>query len=255
MAKEAKTAPAQSAVDSGDEDFIIVEVELIREYANNPRQNDSAVEQMANLIAAHGFRVPILVQTSDDGQGYDLIDGHLRIKAARSLGITEVPAFLVDDMPEEQVKAFRISVNRAAELAGWDYDKLASELKVISTSFDSLPSLTGFDDDALSALAKNQSNELGKLKADGLPPRKAEPVSKQADHKQATRDTDSVSLTLGMTAAEREEAMAGLDAVCKARGISTRSAAVLQLIRDAVAVGKVETPKAETAKPRSRAKK
>ena len=56
----------------------IIEKELswLRPYANNPRDNESAVEPVANSIKEFGFKVPI-VATSDG----EIINGHTRFKA------------------------------------------------------------------------------------------------------------------------------------------------------------------------------
>jgi hypothetical protein len=48
-----------------------------------------------------------------------VVDGHLRLKAGRKLGITEVPVILCDEWTPAQVKAFRIMVNRSATWADW----------------------------------------------------------------------------------------------------------------------------------------
>ena len=41
-----------------------------------------------------------------------VVDGHFRLKAAKKLGIAEVPVILCDEWTEAQVKAFRLMVNR-----------------------------------------------------------------------------------------------------------------------------------------------
>jgi hypothetical protein len=61
-------------------------------YARNPRKNDHAVEQMCASIREFGFKIPCLVRS--DGE---VVDGHLRLKAARKLGISEVPVILCDE--------------------------------------------------------------------------------------------------------------------------------------------------------------
>lgn len=107
-------------------------IEKLKEYANNPRKNDHAIEAVAKAIVTYGFRVPILAQSNGD-----IIDGHLRYKAAKYAGIKEVPVLLADDMSEEEVKAFRISVNKVAELAKWDIKLLEQELlELQSMEFD-----------------------------------------------------------------------------------------------------------------------
>src|SRR5215831_13561820 len=55
-------------------------------YARNPRKNDAAVDRMCSSIREFGFKIPVLARS--DGE---VVDGHLRLKAARKLGITDVP--------------------------------------------------------------------------------------------------------------------------------------------------------------------
>ena len=43
-----------------------------------------------------------------------VVDGHLRIKAARKFSINEIPVILCDEWSEAQVKAFRLTVNAGA---------------------------------------------------------------------------------------------------------------------------------------------
>jgi hypothetical protein len=115
-------------------------------YAGNPRKNDHAVEAVASAIKRFGFRVPVLAKS--DGS---LIDGHLRVKAAKHLGMKEVPAVLCDDLSEADIKALRISINRMAELAEWDTELLSVELEGLATEGITLEDV-GFDDDSLKEL-------------------------------------------------------------------------------------------------------
>lgn len=232
-----------SAQDLTEENVIAVPLDCLIPYANNPRVNDHAVDRMADMIRQHGFRVPVLVRTNnDDPDKFDLVDGHLRLKAALALGMETLPAVVVDDMSEEQVRAFRVSVNRAAELADWDMSKLAAEFEAIQPTFkDNLSALTGFDDVALKAMARDMSTP--KIKPDAGPTR-AEPVSKAADRKRATRDTDTVELTFTMTAAERDEAMKGIETLRASRAdIPTNTQALLTCIREAVAMDAAAKPR------------
>src|SRR5437588_11407625 len=108
-------------------------------YARNPRKNDAAVDRMCSSIREFGFKVPVLART--DGE---VVDGHLRLKAARKLGITEVPVLLCDEWTPAQVKAFRLVVNRSVEWASWDEELLSLELQELSAADFDLD-LTGFD--------------------------------------------------------------------------------------------------------------
>lgn len=114
-------------------------IERLTNYANNPRKNDHAIEHVAEAIKAFGFRVPVIVKS--DGI---VVDGHLRLKAARKLGLKEIPVILADDLSDAEIKAFRLSVNRMADLADWDEDLLRAELNDLAgIEFDL--ELLGFD--------------------------------------------------------------------------------------------------------------
>ena len=121
-------------------------IERLVEYARNPRKNDHAVDTVAAAIREFGFRVPIVAKR--DGT---IIDGHLRFKAARKLELETVPVLLGDDMTETQIKAFRLSVNKLAELAGWDEDLLKLELAELQMAQYDLE-LMGFGDEELERL-------------------------------------------------------------------------------------------------------
>ncbi len=104
-------------------------------YARNPRKNDGAVDRMCSSIREFGFKIPVLARS--DGS---VVDGHLRLKAARKLGswpggdITGIPVILCDEWSEEQVRAFRLMVNRSVTWAAWDEELLALELLDLKAS-------------------------------------------------------------------------------------------------------------------------
>ena len=113
-------------------------IERLIDYARNPRKNDHAVEQMASVITEFGFRIPVVAKSTGE-----LVDGHLRLKAARLLGLTTVPVVLADELTDAQIKAFRLLANRSASWAQWDDALLALELEDLKLAdFDLL--LKGF---------------------------------------------------------------------------------------------------------------
>ena len=77
-----------------------------------------------------------------------------RLKAAIQLGMRDVPCILCDDLTPEQVRAFRIADNKVAEIADWDWPKLAQELDELLKEDVDL-SITGFSDDEIERLTKN----------------------------------------------------------------------------------------------------
>ena len=103
-----------------------VEIRSIREikpYEHNPRSNDCAVDAVAASIKEFGWQQPIVV----DKDGV-IIAGHTRFKAAKKLGLKEVPVVVAENLTDEQVKAYRLADNKTGELAGWDFSALEEEL-------------------------------------------------------------------------------------------------------------------------------
>lgn len=92
-------------------------------YAKNPRKNDEAVQYVAESIRQFGFKVPIIIDTNNV-----IVAGHTRLRAAKQLGIEEVPCIVADDLTDEQIQAFRLADNKVAEIAEWDDSLLKIEL-------------------------------------------------------------------------------------------------------------------------------
>lgn len=112
-------------------------IDKVIPYDKNPRQNDDAVQYVAESIKAFGFINPILLDASGT-----IMAGHTRLKAAKQLGMKEVPVVYVDDLSEEQARAFRLADNKTAEFAEWDEGLLEQELAEI---LELDMSLFGFD--------------------------------------------------------------------------------------------------------------
>lgn len=126
----------------------------LREYENNPRINDMAVEPVANSIKEFGFKVPI-VATSDGV----IIAGHTRYKAAKQLKMKTVPVIIADELTPEQVKAYRLADNKVSELAEWDWDKLSDELDSIGVG-DEYMAMFGFDEAEVGEDREYKSKEI-----------------------------------------------------------------------------------------------
>ena len=114
-------------------------------YARNPRKNDDQVDRMVESIKEFGFRIPVVAKS--DGS---VVDGHLRLKAAKKMGMESVPEVLADELTDAQVKAFRLLANRSANWADWDDDLLRQELADLK-GMDFDLSLTGFDAEEISS--------------------------------------------------------------------------------------------------------
>lgn len=104
-------------------DIVYKKIKDIHPYEKNPRRNDDAAEYVAESIREFGFKVPIVLDSNNI-----VVAGHTRLKAAKKLGMKEVPCIIADDLTEEQVKAFRLADNKVSEAAEWDFDLLSEEL-------------------------------------------------------------------------------------------------------------------------------
>jgi ParB-like chromosome segregation protein Spo0J len=138
------------------------EIDRVRPYENNPRNNDDAVDAVANSLKTFGWRQPLVV----DGDGV-LVVGHTRLKAAAKLGLTKVPVHVATDLTPEQVRAYRVADNATNELAEWNYDLLPIELAALREADFDL-GLLGFDPAELSRLTGAGVSE-GLTDADEVP--------------------------------------------------------------------------------------
>ena len=66
------------------------------EYERNPRNSDTtsdgALDRVCASIREFGFKIPCVVRRNGE-----LVDGHLRLKAARKLGLAEIPGVLCSE--------------------------------------------------------------------------------------------------------------------------------------------------------------
>ena len=111
-------------------------------YPRNARAHPKRqIQKLAASISTFGFLVPVLVSESGE-----VIAGHARVAAAKTLGCDLIPCICAEHLTAEQTRAYGIADNRIAELATWDADMLAIELKALSNlELGFSIELTGFD--------------------------------------------------------------------------------------------------------------
>src|SRR5580704_12291363 len=125
---------------------------------------------MIASITEFGFSIPVLARSTGE-----VVDGHLRLKAARKLNMTEVPVIPCDGWTDAQVKAFRLMVNRSVSWADWDLGALAlefAELKAMEFDLN----LTGFDSREIDDFTLQLNSA-----EDDVPPVPEIPVSRRGD--------------------------------------------------------------------------
>lgn len=148
-----------------------ISISQLHEYDNNPRNNDGAVEAVAESIKQFGFKVPIVIDSENI-----IIAGHTRLKAARLLGLEKVPCIVADDLTPEQIKAYRLADNKTGELAEWDFEMLERELSGLN-AFDM--DIFGFD--TLPDMMDELSGKSEQLDVDEIADSIEEPTCKQGD--------------------------------------------------------------------------
>lgn len=104
-------------------------VDELIEYEGNARRNDAGVAKVAESIKEFGFLNPITITPENV-----IISGHTRLKAAKLLGLEEVPC-VVQNLSEEDAKLARIIDNKSHEYSTWDVGKLHQELAGIGMDF------------------------------------------------------------------------------------------------------------------------
>src|SRR5436190_1578911 len=131
------------------------DVDRVRPYERNPRLNDPAVDAVAASLKEFGWRQPIVVDKDDV-----IVVGHTRWKAAKKLGLTQVPVHVAIELTPAQCKAYRLADNQLASIAEWDPGLLSFELKDLEAmNFDL--GLLGFEQEELAHLLDGDA-------ADGL---------------------------------------------------------------------------------------
>ena len=122
----------------------LVEIDKLIPYINNARTHSKEqINKLRSSLREFGFINPVII-----GRDYGIIAGHGRVKGAESLGMVEVPCLFVEDLTDEQKRAYIIADNKLALDAGWDYDLLKIELEELD-NMDFDITLTGFDMDII----------------------------------------------------------------------------------------------------------
>lgn len=128
-----------------------LEPEKLTPWDRNPRKNDHAVDAVAESIRQFGFNVPIVCD-----QDLRVVAGHVRLKAAKKLGLEQVPVIQLQ-LTDVQRDAFAIADNKTSEIADWDSDAIADILKDLESMEVDLPSL-GFSNAELQALLEPEED-------------------------------------------------------------------------------------------------
>jgi len=104
-----------------------VSIDSIKMYEKNAKLHpESQVDQICESIRKFGFNDPVAVWKNE------IVEGHGRYLAAKKLAMTEIPVIRLDDLTDEQRRAYMLVHNKLTMNSGFDIDILNSELEGIS---------------------------------------------------------------------------------------------------------------------------
>lgn len=134
---------------------------------------------IAASIRAHGFCAPIVIK--DDGE---VVDGHARLRAAKTVGLEQVPCIIIDHLTEIQVRTLRLALNRLQEKGEWDLDALKLEFEEM-LELEVPLEVTGFEVAEVDLVLLDQADdaELDSLdpEANDIPVEETTAVSREGD--------------------------------------------------------------------------
>ena len=119
-----------------------VKTEELKPYANNAKLHPAQqVEQIKESIREFGFNDPIAVWKDNE-----IIEGHGRLIASMELGIEEVPIIRLDELTDEQRKAYALVHNKLTMNSDFDEALLNMELEEIGVDMSKFGFELGLDD-------------------------------------------------------------------------------------------------------------
>jgi hypothetical protein len=129
-----------------------VRLEELTKYDQNTRKHsDKQLDQIARSMEEFGFTNPLLIT-----ENQMVIAGHGRLAAAELLGYEMVPTITIDQLTEDQIRAYVITDNQIALNAQWDLDLLAEQIELLDkNSFDL--DLLGFGENELANMLLSDS--------------------------------------------------------------------------------------------------
>lgn len=112
----------------------------LKTYAGNAKIHTAEqVEQIKKSIQEFGFNDPIAVW-----HGNEIIEGHGRLIAATELGLETVPIIRLDELTDDQRRAYMLVHNQLTMNTGFDFSVLEEELESINLDMADF----GFDEES-----------------------------------------------------------------------------------------------------------
>lgn len=102
----------------------------LKPYEGNAKKHPiKQINQIISSIKEFGMNDPIAVWGEDN----TIVEGHGRLLALQKMGWTEVPIIRLDDLTDEQRRAYTLVHNKLTMNTGFDVEKLNVELSTIDS--------------------------------------------------------------------------------------------------------------------------
>jgi hypothetical protein len=106
-----------------------VDISRLKAYErNNKTHTDKQIEHIAKSIKEFGFLQPVVVDKNNV-----IVVGHARVKALKLLGELFVDVVRVDDLNEDQIKAYRILDNKLSSDGAFDFDNIIADIEGLTS--------------------------------------------------------------------------------------------------------------------------
>ena len=137
-----------------------INIEEIKPYKNNAKLHpQEQIEQIKKSIEDFGFNDPLAIWNGE------IIEGHGRYLAAKEMGISTLPVIKLDNLTDEQRRAYTLVHNKLTLNSGFDLDLLNEELK----------NILDFDMEDYGFTSEDEEEEEQEVEEDDYIPRVQEP--------------------------------------------------------------------------------
>lgn len=138
-----------------------IPIDDLTPYENNAKiHTPEQIEQIKQSIEEFGMNDPVGIW----GKENLIVEGHGRLMACRELGMNEIPVIRLDELTDDQRRAYTLVHNQTTMNTGFDANILGAELGEITIDFSGY----GFEDFDIDAedfgtdfeLAGGEKNEI-----------------------------------------------------------------------------------------------
>lgn len=153
-------------------------------HPSNPRRHSAEQkEQLFASVSRFGWTVPVII---DEDQV--ILAGHGRWEMAVENGFETIPTITINDLTEEEKRAYLIADNKLSENANWDIPQLLSELEFLASHAIEADTLGFSDADILGY--QSTIDDVGFVDPEYTPPRRFSQIESMTEPTQLQEGSD-----------------------------------------------------------------